>query len=414
MARKYLFRRPGSQNVWIRFQYPKGSGFKTHAQSLGTANMREAEILALPLIQEHKLNLLEAQNRHGVMIAGRRTRRVKVAGFKWLYPLGDTTNDDGTRTVATEKTVLILKDGQVIREADNDLRIVPTFRFDPKPDKDQRPSKPDLDDAVLSAWVAHRKLGKSVESDARQAMKLFRTICQKPLTACTRVDGKKLVTLLEESGNKDKTVAKKIGYLSAAVNLAIDDEHLTVNPFSKVIPKITDETERLPLSDEDMALVREHLQELRAEDQLLWNWLARTGMRLDEPFQITEEHREAGIRFVIVGSKTASSKRRIPIPTAMLALLPAKITGSLFTDRSDVAGKWLRHFLRRLGIMHDSEKGTGDKRKVLHGLRHRAKDRLRAVACPLDLQYELLGHEEQTVAASYGRGSPLPVLREWV
>jgi hypothetical protein len=40
-----------------------------------------------------------------------------------------------------------------------------------------------------------------------------------------------------------------------------------------------------------------------------------------------------------------------------------------------------------------------------------AKDRLLAAGCPLDVQYELLGHETKTVTSGYGRGSPMPVLR---
>jgi integrase len=49
-----------------------------------------------------------------------------------------------------------------------------------------------------------------------------------------------------------------------------------------------------------------------------------------------------------------------------------------------------------------------------HSLRHRAKDRLRAEGCPLDIQYELLGHETKTVASGYGHGSPVPLLRKWI
>jgi hypothetical protein len=33
---------------------------------------------------------------------------------------------------------------------------------------------------------------------------------------------------------------------------------------------------------------------------------------------------------------------------------------------------------------------------------------------PLDIQYELLGHETKTVASGYGRGSPVPLLRKWL
>lgn len=55
-----------------------------------------------------------------------------------------------------------------------------------------------------------------------------------------------------------------------------------------------------------------------------------------------------------------------------------------------------------------------DARKVIHSLRHRAQDRLRAAGCPEDVRWELLGHEKETVAAGYGEGSPVPLLRKWI
>jgi hypothetical protein len=58
--------------------------------------------------------------------------------------------------------------------------------------------------------------------------------------------------------------------------------------------------------------------------------------------------------------------------------------------------------------------GIIDKRKVVHSLRHRAQDRLRAAGCPQDVRWELLGHERKTVAEDYGKGSPVPLLKRWI
>jgi hypothetical protein len=38
---------------------------------------------------------------------------------------------------------------------------------------------------------------------------------------------------------------------------------------------------------------------------------------------------------------------------------------------------------------------------------------LHALRCPRDIQYELLGHEEETVASGYGVGYPVPDLKSW-
>jgi hypothetical protein len=75
-------------------------------------------------------------------------------------------------------------------------------------------------------------------------------------------------------------------------------------------------------------------------------------------------------------------------------------------DPPDMASKRLGKFLDDIGIT--------DPRKVVHSLRHRAQDRLRAAECPEDIRWAILGHEERTVAAGYGEGFSLPVLRKWV
>ena len=123
-------------------------------------------------------------------------------------------------------------------------------------------------------------------------------------------------------------------------------------------------------------------------------------MRLSEAFEIDGEETERGCRYVIVGKKTEQSLRRVPLPAAVLPFVPKAIKGPLFAsndaDPSDAASKRLNRFLDDCGIT--------DPRKVVHSLRHRAQDRLRAAGCPEDVRWALLGHEEKTVAAGYGKG----------
>jgi hypothetical protein len=38
----------------------------------------------------------------------------------------------------------------------------------------------------------------------------------------------------------------------------------------------------------------------------------------------------------------------------------------------------------------------------------------RAAGCEEDIRWAILGHEEETVAAGYGKGSPAPLLRKWI
>jgi integrase len=166
----------------------------------------------------------------------------------------------------------------------------------------------------------------------------------------------------------------------------------------------------LPPSDADIQEITRNFSWLDESDQTLFRLLTTTGMRLSEAFEIDGEEKERGCRYVIVGHKTEQSKRRVPFPAAMLPFLPEAIKGPLFVrnraDPSDAASKRLNRFLNDCGIV--------DPRKVVHSLRHRAQDRLRAAGCPEDIRRALLGHEERSVAAGYGEGFPVPVLRNWI
>ena len=56
---KYLFLRPDSRNWHVRFRYPD----RVVEKSLGTPDIKRAEILALPHIAHHKEALLAAKPR---------------------------------------------------------------------------------------------------------------------------------------------------------------------------------------------------------------------------------------------------------------------------------------------------------------------------------------------------------------
>ena len=160
-----------------------------------------------------------------------------------------------------------------------------------------------------------------------------------------------------------------------------------------------------------MKLIKRKLDLLDKPDQLLVRLLASTGMRISEAFEIDGEDKERGVRYVIIGKKNEQSLRRVPLPASVLKYLPKSIKGPLFdrsknADPSDAASKRLNRFLDDCGIV--------DKRKVIHSFRHRAADRLRAAECPEDIRWSILGHEEETVANSYGTGFSVPQLKKWI
>ena len=268
-------------------------------------------------------------------------------------------------------------------------------------------SAKDADDAIFETYLQHASVVGYYEREARTVWGLFKSLCDnKPLKDATRDDGRKIVAHFEAQGLKSASIRKKIGWLAAAVNLAIREGRLTFNPFTSVVPNREDQQRRLPLDDGDIKVIKRNLHKLDASKQLLFRFLATTGARLGEAFQIDREQIERGVRYVLIGSKTEASQRRVPLPSALIPFLPKKITGPLFAGNAVAASKRLNRFLNDCGI--------DDPAKRVHSLRHRMKDKLRSVGCPLEVQFELLGHEVRTVAAGYGYGSPVLLLKDWL
>jgi integrase len=400
MTRKidYLFLRNGSRNWHIKLQYPGGRIEK----SLGTSDRAQAEILALPYIQDHKMRLLEA--RPGIQVT-------------WLHrfaPGQEHITPDGERIIADDRELIFLNhNGAIVRKEPNGEFAValPPLREQKaivrREEQRRQRTATSPDDALIETYLKHKNVTGYYEREARAVWALYKQLTNsKPLKDASRDDGRKLVDYYEKQDLKSATIQKKIGWLTAAVNLAIDEAKLKFNPFSSIVPERDDKQRRLPLSEADIRNVKRNLDRLDEGDQQLFRVLAATGMRLSEAFEIDGEMKERGCRYIIVGRKTSQSLRRVPLPAAVLPFLPRKIEGRLFPGDPRAASKRLNRFLNGVRIE--------DRRKVVHSLRHRAQDRLRAAGCPEDLRWAILGHEQKTVAAGYGEGFPVPLLRRWI
>jgi integrase len=409
MSRDYLFRKNNSSNWSVRFQRDG----KDTIKSLGTSHRQEAEIIAGPLITHHKAALLALKP------------RFEVAWRFEFEPSEDMQAAPNGERVLASKTELKFfgPDGRLLRTSPNGRPAVhfvngarqlgipvplgePMFSFTEEGKSQARP-KPDESDAILETYLKHANVTGFYEREARTAWALYKQLTNnKPLKNATRDDGRKLVEYFAAKGNKSASIRKKIGWLNAAVNLAIDEGNLKFNPFSKIVPKRDDGQRRLPFEDTDIRNVKRSLGQLNKSDQLLIRLLGATGMRLAEAFEIDSELKERGVRYCVVGSKTEQSTRRVPLPTDVLPYLPKKIQGPLFEGGPRPASKRLNRFLKDIGI--------ADRRKVIHSFRHRAQDRLRAVGCPQDIRWALLGHEKRTIAEGYGEGFPVTLLKKWI
>ncbi len=397
--RDYLFQRVGSRNWHIRLQ-----GDPRIERSLGTSDRRQAEIIALPMIAQHRAKVLARQPRF-------------VSGWWHEYKPGrKQVAPDGGEIIATDKELIYLDaTGAVIRTEPNGgaqytfpvpARLKePSFELFDRERAGAAPTK-NGDDQLFETYFQHANVGPKYAPEARAVWELYKALVGKPLKDATRDDGRRLVAHFEQQGNKSATIQKKLSWLVAACNFAIREGRLKFNPFSSVVPRRDDALRRRPLDADDIANIKSNLHRLSASDQLLVRVLATTGCRLSEAFEIKSEFVEGGVRYVEVGHKTPQSLRRVPLPADVLPFLPPRINGPLFQGVAGRASRTLGKFLRDIGIK--------DPRKVIHSFRHRAADRLRVAKCPKDIRYQLLGHEIKTIADDYGEGYPVSELREWI
>ena len=121
------------------------------------------------------------------------------------------------------------------------------------------------DDALLEVYLRHANVTGYFEREARDVWALFRRLTgNKPLKECDRDDGRKLVEHYKSQGLARATVDKKVAWLRAMCNLAIDDGKLKLNPFSRVLPKKKkgDAVRRLPLDNADIKIIKSKLGSL--------------------------------------------------------------------------------------------------------------------------------------------------------
>jgi integrase len=276
-----------------------------------------------------------------------------------------------------------------------------------------KPAVKNGDDELLEKYLNHRSVTGYKRREALDTFAMFKGLVGgKLLKHCNRDDGRKLVTHYQGQGLKRDSIRKRIMWLSATFNFGVAEGELTnANPFSGILPKGNDALRKEPFDEADIRLIKRNLEQLSESDALLVRLVASTGMRLSEALAIEGEKREGKVRYVIIGKKTESSLRRVPLPAGnppikgKLFDVPPVTEKEAFEKASNAAGKRINKFLRSIGIV--------DPAKTEHSFRHRAADRL-LMAGGKEARDAIGGWGKRTVADGYGTGYPVATLKKWM
>lgn len=261
----------------------------------------------------------------------------------------------------------------------------------------------DFNQQVFNAWIQKANPTAPIKRDAQSVFDAFAAkFPGLTFKDCTKAQARQLLQDYRDAGLAPQTVQKKIGFLKSAVNVAIDDETMFRNPFSKLMDRAKIQERRLSFSEEDMRVMIENSPILlSAADQILFLLLHKTGMRMAEAWGIDREFDEDGLRYVRVGTKTESSDRRLPLPDAC-----PKINGRYQTGTAAAASKRINRFINACGIT--------DADKVAHSFRHRAKDRMTVLQTPVDQLKRIMGHTPDITDRYGSTPPPMSHLKPWI
>ena len=111
--------------------------------------------------------------------------------------------------------------------------------------------------------------------------------------------------------------------------------------------------------------------------------------------------------------KTKSSDRSIPLSPRAADYLKVHQAG--LSDTAPIFAKYAR--LRGSDaasamLMKRLRTQITDPKVTIHSLRHRMKDKLRNTGCPEAISLAILGHSSNSVAANYGSGYAMTVMRQ--
>jgi integrase len=283
---------------------------------------------------------------------------------------------------------------------------------------------------ALQEYVAYKSDSPRAAKEIGQRVERLRTDMQSvfgkqklkhvALSDITRQDANELRDHLLERVSANSAV-RMLGVVRTAINHVIVEHSLTIpNVFTNLKIKGAGATkhDRLPLSD-DQVVTLETAFSSDATAWALFVTLRDTGARVSEVSGLRVKDCDLEQQCLHLTAtpwrslKTNNSQRSVPLSYAATTALAKLAQGKdpeapLFPNYAKDRGadSCSAMLMKRLRTV------ITDKKLTMHSLRHRMKDKLRNTGCPEAISMAILGHSTNTVAANYGSGYALEVMRE--
>jgi integrase len=285
-------------------------------------------------------------------------------------------------------------------------------------------------ETVLKDYVAYKSDTPKAEKEITQRVERLRKDMQHiygkqklkyvSLSDISRQDANDLRDHLLSRVSANSAV-RMLGVVRTAINHAIVEHSLNIpNVFTNLRIKGAgaSKLDRLPLSDTQIV----NLEAAYSNDTTAWALfvcLRDTGCRVSEIAGLRVKDCDTDKECLIISPtpwrtlKTNNSQRSVPLSPEAIKALEEVSQGKdpeapLFPQYAKERGgdNCSAMLMKRLRTV------ITDKKLTMHSLRHRMKDKLRNTGCPEAVSMAILGHGANTVAANYGSGYALGVMRE--
>jgi len=285
-------------------------------------------------------------------------------------------------------------------------------------------------ETVLKDYVAYKSDTPKAEKEITQRVERLRKDMQHiygkqklkyvSLSDISRQDANDLRDHLLSRVSANSAV-RMLGVVRTAINHAIVEHSLNIpNVFTNLRIKGAgaSKLDRLPLSDTQIV----NLEPAYSNDITAWALfvcLRDTGCRVSEIAGLRVKDCDTDNGCLSISPtpwrtlKTNNSQRSVPLSPEAIKALEEVSQGKdpeapIFPQYAKERGgdNCSAMLMKRLRTI------ITDKKLTMHSLRHRMKDKLRNTGCTEAISMAILGHGSNTVAANYGSGYALDVMRE--